>query len=859
MPAPSPFPPSQPSQPFPALYLYPINDSFVPKHIALLNNQHIKIGRQTNAKTAPGERNGFFDSKVLSRQHAEVWEEGGKIYIKDVKSSNGTFINGERLSPEGVESEQFELKSDDIVEFGIDIVGEDNKTIIHHKVAARVVCVFNEQDVQIAARAEQHQQQQQQQYHPQGTSSLHGGQPGGGANGSAGTFNFAGAQQQRRTQLAQQGLTGMGGMGGNIRPPGKSGLSFELIFSRLQGELQKSKDTGAELQNLTSALGEIQDTLGGALPQNMPPPPHNLPPVRPSQPPPAMGESSSAVVANTAPEAPTQSPPVISSETLLEIQTRLQDTQSSLASHVDKIRALESILAEQEALKREMRVLRDMMESREREMILAAAQRAQEADREKDEHSARKPRSNFDDDDDDDDDARSVATVTAGELERVDEEDEDRIERGSQDHLDESEIQDPDLETDEEKHRRREELGRPRTPEPTMGMHAAILNGQPSHRSLSPSQKEKIVPSHPDMKEMSDQVSALSEQVRAVLAVKSTLEAQHVTAQATIQTLEKKVEALEAMVKTSQEQQTAATQVSPPSPPPSVATTSDEAKESLTEILSEWKKSVQGQWSFVQEEWSQERERLNRAREEFEAKTHQVDAGLEKLTSLESTMNAVQQTQMTQGQQVTTLQTWMNRMQESSTWFRQHVNGEAVRHGLSSGLVTPPSPPRSRSSDSGRYNRRRRRRSSSTGRRPNAGESSSEESSPESSPVRESRSPSREIKREGEGLDTDTDATFPSDDNHPHTEKLVALLKKRVGLKEEEEDGDVRMLTLTGGAKEYIVSSSADAEEGEEGETELRKRGVDARSVSYVNVQAAIGVLVLSVAAAAVIWRVKPE
>ena len=32
-------------------------------------------------------------------------------------------------------------------EFGIDIVGQDNETIIHHRVAARVVCVFSEQDV----------------------------------------------------------------------------------------------------------------------------------------------------------------------------------------------------------------------------------------------------------------------------------------------------------------------------------------------------------------------------------------------------------------------------------------------------------------------------------------------------------------------------------------------------------------------------------------------------------------------------------------------------------------------------------------------------------------------------------------
>ena len=63
----------------PALYLYPLNDSFIPKHISLVNNQRVKIGRQTNAKTVPAERNGYFDSKVLSRQHAEVWEESGKV------------------------------------------------------------------------------------------------------------------------------------------------------------------------------------------------------------------------------------------------------------------------------------------------------------------------------------------------------------------------------------------------------------------------------------------------------------------------------------------------------------------------------------------------------------------------------------------------------------------------------------------------------------------------------------------------------------------------------------------------------------------------------------------------------------
>jgi hypothetical protein len=71
----------QPPPACPALYLYPLNDTFIPKQIALAGGVRVKIGRQTNAKTVPGERNGFFDSKVLSRQHAEVWEEGGKVSL----------------------------------------------------------------------------------------------------------------------------------------------------------------------------------------------------------------------------------------------------------------------------------------------------------------------------------------------------------------------------------------------------------------------------------------------------------------------------------------------------------------------------------------------------------------------------------------------------------------------------------------------------------------------------------------------------------------------------------------------------------------------------------------------------------
>ena len=99
----------------------------------------LRIGRQTNAKTVPTPVNGYFDSKVLSRQHAEVWaDRTGKVWIRDIKSSNGTFVNAFRLSPENRDSEPHELREGDTLELGIDIVSEDQKSIVHHKVSAKV-------------------------------------------------------------------------------------------------------------------------------------------------------------------------------------------------------------------------------------------------------------------------------------------------------------------------------------------------------------------------------------------------------------------------------------------------------------------------------------------------------------------------------------------------------------------------------------------------------------------------------------------------------------------------------------------------------------------------------------------------
>ncbi|KAI9179866.1 hypothetical protein H9P43_005198 [Blastocladiella emersonii ATCC 22665] len=100
--------------------------------------ERIKVGRATSSKTTPMPSNGFFDSKVLSRSHAEVWAEDGKVFIRDVGSSNGTFVNGTRLSEENQTSAGVELHTGDRIEFGVDIMNDTNTDVLFKKVAVAV-------------------------------------------------------------------------------------------------------------------------------------------------------------------------------------------------------------------------------------------------------------------------------------------------------------------------------------------------------------------------------------------------------------------------------------------------------------------------------------------------------------------------------------------------------------------------------------------------------------------------------------------------------------------------------------------------------------------------------------------------
>ncbi|OSX56111.1 hypothetical protein POSPLADRAFT_1160987 [Postia placenta MAD-698-R-SB12] len=571
-----------------------------------------------------------------------------QLFIKDVKSSNGTFINGERPRPEGAESEPFELKS--WCEFGIDIVGEDNKTIIHHKIAARV------------AQA--------------GPTAY-----GVGALPAAGKFSFAPVQlpnapgQQRRPSF-QQGLIGLGDRGRNMNVPGKSGLTLDHILSRLQGELQKSRNTGAELHSLTSAMNEIHDTLGGNLLPNLPPHPSNLPPVMPPQ-----------------------------SQQQQEESEQQQAPQAPSPSDSDKIRSLETMLAEHEAIKREVGSLRELMEECKREMDTSRGRSGSPSGRRQYGH---------DDDShymsDDDDNVHSVSTIVPHELDRVDEEDEEQ------------------LATEEKR-------------------SSGGGGGKSWVARACQSQRERVQ----------------------------------------VQT-----EATEQLAEAMCSEQ----------PPDSAAQEAEQrTRESLTEMVNEWKKN---------EEWTEEREDLRRAKDEWETRIRVVEDGV--------------------GSNISKVESMLGTLAALPAQQHSFLNGNGkLTH--SGGLVTPPSP-RSLSAESTRPRQRRKRSSSSRGR---------------------SRSRSASMAAGVECLPwTADDSSISDTESHAASDRATAA-------GEDEPTRSLKGMPFPITPELSVLNhplSSPDDASGTATDSQTRSPPKD---LSHFNLSAAVGLLILSVVTGAVLWRIKPE
>jgi hypothetical protein len=195
------------------------------------------------------------------------------------------------------------------------------------------------------------------------------------------------------------------------------------------------------------------------------------------------------------------------------------------------------------------------------------------------------------------------------------------------------------------------------------------------------------------------------------------LQTQHATAQRAIEVLEKVV-GLEVLVKAQAIAPAEITPaaapaeliepeiaVPPPTEPAEPAAAAPPAQipqpDSLTQMLSDWKMSVGGQWSSVREEWAADRERLASARDEWEGRVRAVesigerfDVGLAGFASLQQQQQEERSSAGMNGDAV----------RGSSRFYRHGASGSGSGTG---GLVTPPSP-RSLSANSNRPWQQRR-------------------------------------------------------------------------------------------------------------------------------------------------------
>jgi len=93
------------------------SEKFNDRVLLLLEQQTVNVAR-SSTEEKPDTYNAVFDCRVLSKAQAALSFTEGKFYLKDMGSSNGTFINNFRVGPAGKESEETKIYSQDIVRFG---------------------------------------------------------------------------------------------------------------------------------------------------------------------------------------------------------------------------------------------------------------------------------------------------------------------------------------------------------------------------------------------------------------------------------------------------------------------------------------------------------------------------------------------------------------------------------------------------------------------------------------------------------------------------------------------------------------------------------------------------------------------
>lgn len=114
-----------------------LNETFDRKTLAIpAYPEVLKLGRPNSSQKAPNIDNGYFDSKVISREQAELYVKCDQVFIRDKNSSNGTFVNTKKILQEEP------VKENDVIDLGIDIDGNQSKHQHHRKISCKVDSIF---------------------------------------------------------------------------------------------------------------------------------------------------------------------------------------------------------------------------------------------------------------------------------------------------------------------------------------------------------------------------------------------------------------------------------------------------------------------------------------------------------------------------------------------------------------------------------------------------------------------------------------------------------------------------------------------------------------------------------------------
>jgi hypothetical protein len=314
---------------------------------------------------------------------------------------------------------------------------------------------------------------------------------------------------------------------------------------------------------------------------------------------------------------------------------------------VDKVKSLETVVAEHEQVKRDVQLMRDLMDQRKREMdaLLTNASGSLQSDSANSNNPAlangKRRADDGRDDDDDDDDSRSVITVVPEDNESL------RHDGYSQ--------EERDRDDEEDRRARSAAMRRPRTPEPhgldeddedagstihhqlrpqfdSTSLMPPSSTDFSTHVYSSPQTQHTLRKSQPTQNGhisntelhsqnalLSTRLETLTSQLGTALDLSRKLQSQAEAAQSNIERLQAKVESLEAFVEKTKAQQQQqlddSNAMSEVQDRPSVS----------TEVWDSWRGGIEGEWRVEREEWETERRRLKDAVREWEGRMDELE------------------------------------------------------------------------------------------------------------------------------------------------------------------------------------------------------------------------------------------